>query len=320
MVVMQKHLVGIPIVAWTWLVCAIALPAGEKFEVTQKIPAFDPQHPELQMGLFNPPLTLEIEDYVAEAGMYRVLYKSPGGKEARFLCRPDSLGKKAPDGKAAGGLSSLSSGTTGTNSPAPTATEAKPGAAAEGKPAAPDPALPEVEVEFSAGSRTKTLTSTTGIWELPSGTYEVKSFLLRKVSEGHKYAIKGASVPVKYQRMDVSSALPLEMKLGPPLTLSIMVDVKKKVVSIRACLTGREDETYLPALMQGNRPDAPPKFRLVDDTGKVLNTGKSEYTSDGICAYTWRAPSSFRGKFKVEIDTDLGPFEVKKDTTWFLMD
>lgn len=83
---------GIVWVAGFALVCA----AGETFQCTQKIEAYDPGQPDKQLGFFEASSSLEIEDYVPEAKMYRVLYKTPDGKEIRALCRPESLGKTAP--------------------------------------------------------------------------------------------------------------------------------------------------------------------------------------------------------------------------------
>jgi len=31
-------------------------------------------------------------------------------------------------------------------------------------------------------------------------------------------------------------------------------------------------------------------------------------------------PKDFKGKFQVQIDVDLGPFEVKQEETWYLIE
>ncbi|MDD2709451.1 MAG: C39 family peptidase [Verrucomicrobiae bacterium] len=69
---------------------------AEPFNCTRQIPAYDCNQPATQIGFFAPPIVLEIEDYVTEAGMFRVLFKQPDGKEIRALCQPSDLGKTPP--------------------------------------------------------------------------------------------------------------------------------------------------------------------------------------------------------------------------------
>ena len=32
-----------------------------------------------------------------------------------------------------------------------------------------------------------------------------------------------------------------------------------------------------------------------------------------MCAYSWRVPSGFKGKYRIEVKPDFGPFEVASD-------
>lgn len=181
----------------------------------------------------------------------------------------------------------------------------------------------QVEAEFvpRGGGAAKTLTSATGSWPLPAGTYDVKSFSLKRTVDDRVCVLKGTTVPTKYQRMDVTNVEPLDMKLGPPLTLSVDVEARKNSAKLRVWLTGKEGETYVPGLMQGQPPTASVKYKISSaDGARVLGVGSMDCGSDGVCATTWKAPDDFKGNCKVELDTDLTGFEFKKPEKGFAID
>ncbi|MDD2706414.1 MAG: hypothetical protein PHV34_00265 [Verrucomicrobiae bacterium] len=60
-----------------WFHPAVGLP--ETFQVVQRITAYDPTNSFKQLGFFDPPATLEIEDYDPETRMYRVNFKDSNG-------------------------------------------------------------------------------------------------------------------------------------------------------------------------------------------------------------------------------------------------
>jgi len=35
-----------------------------------------------------------------------------------------------------------------------------------------------------------------------------------------------------------------------------------------------------------------------------------------VCRYSWRVPSEFKGKFRVEVEANLGPFEYTTKEEW----
>lgn len=68
--------------------------ASETFKCSQKIRAFDCTQPSQQIGEFEPETTLEIEEFVSTAKMYRVRFHAPDGTEIVALCCPEDLGKQ----------------------------------------------------------------------------------------------------------------------------------------------------------------------------------------------------------------------------------
>lgn len=70
--------------------------AAETVVTTSKIAAYDCNNPTMLVGYFDPQTSLEVRDYLPEAKMYKVIFRSPDGKEVSALCQPQSLGKAAP--------------------------------------------------------------------------------------------------------------------------------------------------------------------------------------------------------------------------------
>jgi len=36
--------------------------------------------------------------------------------------------------------------------------------------------------------------------------------------------------------------------------------------------------------------------------------------------YSWRVPENFKGRFQVQFEIDVGPFEVEQDQAWYIID
>lgn len=200
------------------------------------------------------------------------------------------------------------------------AEEAKEAARTGAVSAAATAAVLQVEVEFVSSGQSKTLTSSTGSFELPRNVWDVKTFYIKKTVDGTNYALKGLSPSSKFFKLDTSDGLPVEMKFGPPLTLSKSVSKKKNKVDINISLSGQEGETYLPGLVQGTRANVSMKFKIVDESGKVMSNGQVQNRADGTSGCTWAVPGNFKGKYKVNIEIDLKVFEVKQDDQWFMVE
>jgi hypothetical protein len=196
------------------------------------------------------------------------------------------------------------------------------GGGAGGEAKAPDPmeGVLVTEIEFSANGQSKIMSGTTGSWELPRGTVDIKSFCLKKVVNGTKFMVKGVAAPSKFSKMDVFNSEPKEIKFGAPLVVTKNVNIQKRKVDLIVALTGQEGETYVPALVKGSGPLTGPKYKVMDEAEKVLTQGKFDVRPDGTCAAIWTAPGNFKGKFRIDVDiTDLGVFDVKQEEGKYFM-
>jgi hypothetical protein len=88
---------------------------------------------------------------------------------------------------------------------------------------------------------------------------------------GHKWVLD----PVKGQsrsRIKDSSAKP-----GPPLLVKADVQTMGRVVSIGLVVEGQAGEVYQPGIIRNGSRVPAPGFKIIDESGKVVGSGRFEY-------------------------------------------
>ena len=66
-------------------------------------------------------------------------------------------------------------------------------------------------------------------------------------------------------------------KPGPPLVVKTDVQTGGREVSIGLIVEGQAGEKYVGGVKKNEQLQTPPRFKIVDKAGKVLNTGAFEY-------------------------------------------
>jgi hypothetical protein len=67
-------------------------------------------------------------------------------------------------------------------------------------------------------------------------------------------------------------------KPGPPLVIKTnTVKISEQTISIGLSVEGRAGEKYIAGAMKGRSREPQPIFRILDEKGKTLTTGKFEY-------------------------------------------
>jgi hypothetical protein len=89
--------------------------------------------------------------------------------------------------------------------------------------------------------------------------------------DGNKWMIK----PMKGQPL--SRYQDVRSKLGPPLLIKTDVKARTGEVSIGFTVLGQAGEKYIGGAYKNGELQPPPKLKIVDESGKVLDTGKFEY-------------------------------------------
>ena len=118
-----------------------------------------------------------------------------------------------------------------------------------------------------------------GTWRLPAGWYRsMGCSLTRTDAAGVKWTLRGGSGDVKLGKFDIRPGETFAAQCGPP----IVVDMKKELlangtVGFTFALLGRDGEAYSPGAVKNGQRLPPPKFKILDGSGKVLAEGNFEY-------------------------------------------
>jgi hypothetical protein len=90
------------------------------------------------------------------------------------------------------------------------------------------------------------------------------------------------------------------------------------MIHFALALVGQAGESYNAAPKRGDVPQ-PPKFRVLDEAGKALGSGVFNPGTEGTYSWCWwRVPEGFKGKYRVEVEGDFGPFEIARgEPEWF---
>ncbi len=112
-----------------------------------------------------------------------------------------------------------------------------------------------------------------------AGRYEPERLTLRLVKDAdHWWALRGLRKrwdelrTIKVMRNDRTV-----LRIGPPLIIRTDVQNNNRLVSIGLSLVGRAGEHYGPEVLSHAENPPAAKFRIVDETGKVLASGTFEY-------------------------------------------
>ena len=110
--------------------------------------------------------------------------------------------------------------------------------------------------------------------------------------------------------------------MGPPIGMVVSATTGLNaappgIVKFSLAAVGRSSEGYYAGAYLGGKKAPLPTFKITDDAGKTLTTGRFSI-SNGHCGYDWRYPRGFKGRFDIEIKPTMGPFEwaLKKSGTF----
>lgn len=119
--------------------------------------------------------------------------------------------------------------------------------------------------------------TTDGKANLPAGKYMAfVLFLAGADADGTKWTLQGTPSR-ELQQFEIQPGKTLQVQAGPPLALKTAVTQQERTVSISLVLAGKGTEQYSPGAMKDGKRPPPPKFEILDEAGKVLQTGNFEY-------------------------------------------
>lgn len=115
-------------------------------------------------------------------------------------------------------------------------------------------------------------------WQLPVGKYTARLLeLSRTDSTAGRWAIIGYRETGKLTNFEIHPGETLPIKIGPPLLVKTTAEQQGNNIMIGVDLEGQAGEIYGAQITRNSRPLPPPRFRLVDESGKVLASGEFKY-------------------------------------------
>jgi len=184
-----------------------------------------------------------------------------------------------------------------------------------------------VEVMSDAGRQV--LGGSSGKWPVPAGPYCLSTVqLLRTDASGVKWAMKAGPwhllAPSKLAAFEVRPGQTFAPKVGPPLVAVVSArkygSAPQEPIHITFFFQGAAGEEYRNPVLRDDRP-LWPIFEILDEAGKVLHEGTFQQPLGPPCSARWRAPDGFKGKYRVKVTADTGPFELQKGPDpWFTVE
>lgn len=195
-----------------------------------------------------------------------------------------------------------------------------------------DVGCPDAQLSLLSDSGLYVLSGSGGTWPLPAGAYVgMEMEVARTDAAGTKWTLR---VPFIYSRrsmgklksFEVRAGETLALKAGPPITAKALPLFFPATASRAAprvfigwAVQGAADEAYSGGVTKNNAPYQQPSLRVLDSSGTVLFTGRFMFTEN--YGAWWTVPEGFKGKYRIEVDWEAGPFEVKKSPDeWFTVE
>jgi hypothetical protein len=145
---------------------------------------------------------------------------------------------------------------------------------------------PGVEVQFGTGwMRTVTVSSQSGPVTIPAGTYTPKAICLtEKESASAKSSEKRATWTLtskgpfeNLESIVVEQGKTTTLDAGPPLTVTAYPYQTGDVVRMTVEVSGKAGEVYPLTASRDGVPQRLPVIKILDESGKVLQSGNLEY-------------------------------------------
>jgi hypothetical protein len=128
-----------------------------------------------------------------------------------------------------------------------------------------------------------TVSSDTEKIKVKTGTYRPRRLEIVKEGGGNKWRIFSSGPWGDLRTVKVRKDETTVLKPGPPLLVSADVGQQRrpgsadKRVSVGISIIGRAGEHYSPRIAKNGRDVGAPKLKIVDESGKVLASGKFKY-------------------------------------------
>ncbi len=142
-----------------------------------------------------------------------------------------------------------------------------------------DVGVPAAQLTVMSDSGYFVLGGSEGKWDLPTGRYVTRGLALSATDEkGDRWVLRMGSKLGKLSTFRIREDETTSVKMGPPLTVQTDArQASRGQVAIGLSVTGQGGEEYTAGVTKNGSTGSPPKFKIVDESGKVLTSGAVEY-------------------------------------------
>ena len=171
----------------------------------------------------------------------------------------------------------------------------------------------KLEVTFKDGKR---MLLTDKPQKINPGTHFVKSLrMLKKDEKGRVWELRCTK---QLSTLGTITVAPGQLKIidtgKKPIHFAYFIWPNTRSgglqVLLRFTARGGYGEVYYPGAFTGRRRPPMPSYRVTDENGKLLASGRLTHNSNADTAsYSWPVPGGLTDNCKVEINPVMGPFE-----------
>jgi hypothetical protein len=142
-----------------------------------------------------------------------------------------------------------------------------------------DAGCPDLNLMLLGDCGFHNLAGSGGKWRLPAGGYRsIGCSLTRTDAAGVRWTLRGGSGDGTFGKFEIRPGETLTAQGGPPMVINVMAEPPKDgVVRLGFVLLSRDGEAYSPGAEKTGQRLPPPKFKILNESGKVLAQGNFEY-------------------------------------------
>ncbi|MCP4610333.1 MAG: hypothetical protein GY845_16605 [Planctomycetes bacterium] len=116
-------------------------------------------------------------------------------------------------------------------------------------------------------------------WQLPAGIYSTSPIELRHVdTSGNRWIFRTSRENLgKLKNFEITAGQTTMFRIGPPFSIKTSVEQRGEFALIGFSLEGQSGDCYTPGARKGRATAPEPKFEIVDEAGKILESGRFKY-------------------------------------------
>lgn len=142
-----------------------------------------------------------------------------------------------------------------------------------------DAGCPDLNLVLLGDGGLHNLTGSGGKWRLPAGGYRsIACILTRTDAAGAKWTLRGGSTDGQFGKFEIRPGETLTAQVGPPMVVKVEAEPPSDgAVLLNFVLVTRNGQEYSPGPEKNDQQLPAPKFKILDEAGKILAQDSFKY-------------------------------------------